>query len=521
MKTLLNKKYFSLLLAVICCLTFFPATSFAAAPPPPKGFKAAALSSSSIKLSWKKVRGAKSYTIYKKSGSKFVRLTTLSSKYYTYTVKKLKANTKYYYKIAVKTSKGTSKLSTQVYAKTKAAAVKPTPPPATVIQQTPPPQGAVTPPPAVSTPFIPTPTPIVPTPTPIIPTPTPIIPTPTPIVPTPTPTTAVQTPPPTPGSSTLGAPSITQCSAISSTEIYMTWTAVAGANKYMVYISDNASTGFVFAFYWTAAYVYVQDLDPNTMYYFKVCAVDSNGNAGALSTAKGAKTLAAPVIQGTPNYDFYDWQQSASNPNNIKIWFERIYDSPNATAYSQYYSLNGGPWVKEDDKLAPIDSKFFYIEAPKGSTLRTRFTYNIGASESQPQEFGPYAALGRPAAMSGNLYGLVKSFNVDLGAGKGGFSAVWNAVPGAEKYDVYMNSISAIWQYYKVTTFNGTPTQLNPLTYTYDTLNHPNITKPTNLQYPANYFIRVRAVNNVGVPSPFISLVIQVPMDCMNNWHYN
>ncbi len=116
-----KKTILSLSLALMMSLAMIPTVSQAAAPAAPKGFKGTAVNTTSIKLSWKKVSGAKSYVIYKKSGSKYVKLITLSGKYTSYTVKKLKANTKYYYKIAVKTAKGTSKLSAAISAKTKSA----------------------------------------------------------------------------------------------------------------------------------------------------------------------------------------------------------------------------------------------------------------------------------------------------------------------------------------------------------------------------------------------------------------
>ncbi len=123
------KRIMALIITLALCLSVAPATSLAAAPAAPKGFKGTALSTSSVKLTWKKVSKAKSYTIYKKSGSKYVKLVTLSAKYASYTVKKLKAGTKYYYKIAVKTSKGTSKTSAAIGVKTKGIAPKPTPTP--------------------------------------------------------------------------------------------------------------------------------------------------------------------------------------------------------------------------------------------------------------------------------------------------------------------------------------------------------------------------------------------------------
>ena len=81
-------------------------------PAAPTGLKGAAASKTSIKLDWDKVTGAKNYIIYQKVGSNYVNIATTSKN--TYTVKSLKENTKYYFKIAVTTASGTSKQSAAV-----------------------------------------------------------------------------------------------------------------------------------------------------------------------------------------------------------------------------------------------------------------------------------------------------------------------------------------------------------------------------------------------------------------------
>ena len=75
--------------------------SFAASKKPAKvtGVKAKAVSSSSIKVSWKKAGNAKKYEVYKstKKSSGFKKAGTTKGK--SYTAKKLKAGTKYYFKV--------------------------------------------------------------------------------------------------------------------------------------------------------------------------------------------------------------------------------------------------------------------------------------------------------------------------------------------------------------------------------------------------------------------------------------
>lgn len=67
-----------------------------------------------VKLSWKKVKNAKQYIIYRstKKNSGYTKVKTLKNNKLTYTDKKVKKGKKYYYKIVVKTKKGYSGIKT-------------------------------------------------------------------------------------------------------------------------------------------------------------------------------------------------------------------------------------------------------------------------------------------------------------------------------------------------------------------------------------------------------------------------
>ena len=88
------------------------------------GLKASSRSSSQIKLSWKKVRGASGYRIYRYSSAKkkYVRTAVLNSSKTAYTDKKLKSGKKYKYKIKAYKKTGNTTLlgsSSAVSGKTK------------------------------------------------------------------------------------------------------------------------------------------------------------------------------------------------------------------------------------------------------------------------------------------------------------------------------------------------------------------------------------------------------------------
>lgn len=84
----------------------------------PTKLKAETVSYNSIKLTWAAAKGAKEYQIYqslkKDSGYKLIGTTASTS----YTSKKLKTNTMYYYKIRAKAGEATSKYSSRTKAKT-------------------------------------------------------------------------------------------------------------------------------------------------------------------------------------------------------------------------------------------------------------------------------------------------------------------------------------------------------------------------------------------------------------------
>ncbi len=87
----------------------------------PSGLKASAVSTSSIKFSWKKVTGAESYVLYYKTGSG--KWKTVKTKKTSATVKKLKTGTTYKFKVVAVAGKYKSKDSSTVSGTTKPATV--------------------------------------------------------------------------------------------------------------------------------------------------------------------------------------------------------------------------------------------------------------------------------------------------------------------------------------------------------------------------------------------------------------
>ena len=122
---------FILALAVVFTYSVMPVNqAYAAAkakkPAKVTGVKAEAVSSSSVKVTWKKAKNAKKYQIYVSTNAKknFKRAATVKASARSYTVKKynkkaLKANKKYYFKVRAINGKKKGKFSKTVSAKTK------------------------------------------------------------------------------------------------------------------------------------------------------------------------------------------------------------------------------------------------------------------------------------------------------------------------------------------------------------------------------------------------------------------
>ncbi len=108
------KKYLSILLVIIMAFTMtLPQTAFAVSKPKSTKLKSVtALSSTSIKIKWKKVTDASGYIIYqKKSNGNYKKIKTITSRETTtFTKKNLSNRTKYTYKVRSYKKSGSNKI---------------------------------------------------------------------------------------------------------------------------------------------------------------------------------------------------------------------------------------------------------------------------------------------------------------------------------------------------------------------------------------------------------------------------
>lgn len=119
------------------------------------------------------------------------------------------------------------------------------------------------------------------------------------------------------GGEAIAAPTGFTASAISSSQINLAWTAVAGASSYNIYYSPTGVTGTfttLVASPTTNAYS-ITALKPSTTYYYRVQAVTSTGTSARSTTASATTLDAAP--KGYHDYNRCDyivgWACDANN----------------------------------------------------------------------------------------------------------------------------------------------------------------------------------------------------------------
>ena len=123
------KKSLSVILAVIIiiCTLVTPLSVMAANVGTVKGVKVVSTTTTSVKIKWKKVKGATGYQVYystKKNSNYKIGKTIKKGKTVSATVKSLKSNKKYYFKVRAVKKKSKGKFSKPISAKTKKKTVK-------------------------------------------------------------------------------------------------------------------------------------------------------------------------------------------------------------------------------------------------------------------------------------------------------------------------------------------------------------------------------------------------------------
>lgn len=156
--------------------------------------------------------------------------------------------------------------------------------------------------------------------------------------------------PETPVTPTAPAAPVVTATAISSSQIQLSWEAVAGATSYKVYSVGNELTET------TGTNYTVSSLQPNKSYCFSVSALNENGESA--QTEACATTLNAKPI--TP----YDFTATATGESTIELSWS---PANRATSYNVYQG---------DEKIATVTEPTYTVE---GLEPETNYCFTVTA----------------------------------------------------------------------------------------------------------------------------------------------
>jgi uncharacterized repeat protein (TIGR02543 family) len=214
----------------------------------------------------------------------------------------------------------------------------------------------------------------------------------------------------------LGVPLNVSVVALSSDSLKISWDLLPGASGYRIYRA-NSSYGTESFLATTSDTEYTATgLSPNTDYYYKVSAYDSNNNEGSKSEFKSATT--SPSMSSV--------SVTAKSSNSIDISWGYV---SGASGYYIYRSTSsGGPYTKlatgasttasyTDTGLLPGIPYYYKVSA-----------YNSNFVEGSQSNYG--SATTHPETPSGVTAEALSSSSIEIS---------WTAAAGAVGYYVYRN----------------------------------------------------------------------------------
>ncbi len=262
----------------------------------------------------------------------------------------------------------------------------------------------------------------------------------------------------------VAAPTITG-TAISASEIDLSWTAVANAVSYKLESSsDGGTTWAVLASTATPSYANV-GLTADTAYKYRVTAY----TAGAASAASTLATVTTLV--GAPT----GFTAAATSATNVNLAWTVVTD---ATSYKIERSLNGSSWtaLTPGSPFTGSSNSLSDATVSAGTTYYYRISSVVSAGSSSPSAVVTASTY---PAMPTLTTAVISTSEIDLS---------WTAIPSAFSYKLE-------------TSTDGGNTWSTLATPTATTYAHTGLTADTSHKY------RLTAVNSVGnsVVSPVVT----------------
>ena len=267
------------------------------------------------------------------------------------------------------------------------------------------------------------------------------------------------------GSLELAAPTIKATNVASSGKPKLTWEKVEGAAKYEVYRATSKTGTYTRLTTTTGTSLTNTSAEAGKTYYYKVRAVDANGNKSDWSNIVNRTCdLAQPTISSLT---------IISSTGKIKVKWGAV---TGATKYELYCSTDNQTWKK--------------LTTTTGTTINhnsgvagTKYYYKVRAIASTSAANSAYSAvksgtcdLARPT---------ISSLTIITSTGK--IKIKWGAVTGATKYELYCSTDNQTWK--KLTTTTGT------------SINHNSAVAGTK------YYYKVRAISSNSAANSAYSTV--------------
>jgi fibronectin type 3 domain-containing protein len=253
--------------------------------------------------------------------------------------------------------------------------------------------------------------------------------------------------------------------AIASDSIQVTWTGINGAERYNVFRSLSSTGTYGGLSYVTETSYVDTELEPSTIYYYRVSAV-KNGEESLQSSTSSATTFTAEQVPAAP-----------TGLNAIAISTDRIVVSWNSAQRALSYRVYRADTAGGDYTLKSTPANTSFTDT--GLSAGTLYHYKVSAANSsgegpQSPSFDAMTFTGAggsfPAAPAGLAAQSVTASSIALG---------WGAVSGASNYLVYRSlDGSTSWE------IKGTP---SGITFT-----------DTGLSASTAYYYKVSAVNSSG-----------------------
>jgi uncharacterized protein YjdB/fibronectin type 3 domain-containing protein len=261
--------------------------------------------------------------------------------------------------------------------------------------------------------------------------------------------------------STIAAPTVLTATAVSKSQINLNWTAVTGATKYIIYRATSqtgtysyigSSTTNAFSSAWLGA---------NTIYWYKVSAVNTIGE-GLQSTVVSGKTLASSTIAAPTGLTVTAVSKSQINLNWTAVTGATKYIVYRATSQTGTYSYLGSSTTNTFSSA--------WLGANTIYWYKISAVNSIGEGLQSTVVSGKTLASSTIAAPTGLIATAVSKSQINLN---------WTAVTGTTKYIIY-----------RAMSQTGT--------YSYVGSSTTNAFSNTWLTANTTYWYKISAVNSTG-----------------------